>query len=125
MGSSRKKAASGREAAYQFSTVRSPAIHEGQQAIYSELGDLAARLRLTIGHFNVLRAIGISFERLVAAEMKFLRCRLAVRPLAGTERRRSMIEQTRDIEDFLLSLAHDSYPIQQNIAVHGEIVQCN
>lgn len=65
--------------------------------VVTGLSDLAARLRLTIGHFNVFRAIGIAFERLVAAEVKLLRRRLAVRPLAGTKGRRSVIKQTRDV----------------------------
>ena len=66
----------------------------------------------------MFRAIGIAFERLVAAEVKFLRCRLAEGPLAGTEGRRPVVEKTRDIEDFLFCVAHDTYPIQQNFAVH-------
>lgn len=71
----------------------------------------------------MLRAIGITFERLVAAEVEFLCCRLTMRPLAGAERRRSMVEQTRDVKDFLLRSAHDSYPIQQNAALHNDIVR--
>jgi hypothetical protein len=94
-------------------------------AIAANLRNLAARLGLTIGHFDVLRAIGIPFERLIAAEMEFLGCRLTVRPLTGAERRRSVIKQTRDIENFLWCFAHFSYPIQHNAALHYYIVQCS
>lgn len=66
----------------------------------------------------MLRAVGIAFKRLVATKVEFLRRRLAERPLAGAEGRRSMIEQTRDIEDFLFCISHFTYPIQQNFAAH-------
>ena len=108
------------EAAYQSFSFRSPAIARQRAGpSVGRLRDLAARLRLTISHFDVFRAIGIALERFVAAEVEFLCCRLTMRPLARTERRRSMIEQTRDIKDFLLRIAHDSYPIQQNAALHN------
>ena len=71
----------------------------------------------------MFRAIGITFERLSAAEVKFLGCRLTMGPLACAERRRSMVEQTRDVKDFLLRSGHDSYPIQQNAAMHNHIVR--
>lgn len=67
----------------------------------------------------MLRAIGITIERLVAAEVEFLCCRLTMRPLAGAERRRSMVKQTRDVKNFLIRSAHASYPIQQNTALHN------
>ena len=82
------------------------------------LRNLAAWFRLAIGHFDMLRAIRVAFKRLVATEVEFLGRWLAERPLAGPERRRSMVEQTRDVEDFLFCIAHGAYPIQQIIALH-------
>ena len=67
-------------------------------------------------------AIGITFERLSSAKVESLRSRLAMRPLACAERRRSVVEQTCDVEDFLLRSAHDSYPIQQIAALRTKIV---
>ena len=84
----------------------------------AELRDLAARLRLAVGHLDVVGAVGVTLERLVSAEMEFLRARLAVRPLAGPERRRPVVEQAADVQDFLRS-AHDLYPIRQNVAARN------
>ena len=83
------------------------------------LSYLSARLRLTIGHFDVLRAIRVTFERLFTTEVEVLRSRFTGRPLASPEGRRSMIEQTLDVKDFLLCITHDTYPIQHDSTLHS------
>ena len=65
----------------------------------------------------MFRAIRITLKRLFTAETELLGTRLAGRPLARTEGRWSVVEQTCDIENFLFCIAHDSYPIHQSVAV--------
>ena len=83
------------------------------------LSDLPAWLRLAISHLNVFRAIRVTLKRLFAAEMESFGPRLAGRPLARTEGRWSVVEQTRDIENFLFCIAHHSYLIDQSVALRN------
>ena len=71
----------------------------------------------------MLRAIGITFQRLLAAEVEFLGTRLAKGPLARAEGRRSMIEQTLNIQNSLLRIAHFTYPVKRICALHHNMVR--
>ena len=74
-------------------------------------------------HLNMLRAVGISFERRRTAIMELFRARLAERPLTCPERRRPVIEKPLDVKNLLLSLAHYLNP--PYAASHNDIVRCS
>ena len=71
----------------------------------------------------MLRAIGITFQCPLAAEVEFLGTRLAKGPLARAEGRRSMVEQTLDIQDSFLRIAHFTYPVKRICALHFNMVR--
>ncbi len=71
----------------------------------------------------MLRAVGITFQRLFATEVEFLGTRLAEGPLARAEGRRSMVEQTLDIQCSLLRIAHFTYPVKRICALQLNMVR--
>ena len=108
-----------------FTSARRPRIDAFATALPPRT--IQATLRrgsvFAICHLNMLRAVGISFERRRSAIMELFRARLAERPLTCPERRRPVIEKPLDVKNLLLSLAHYLNP--PYAASHNDIVRCS